>query len=114
MRRRLIVHPAKSSTFSIERDAAFDYARIEFVLGKLPFRPTVRKEATFVLKPIRLYDECPLELCFLKDHAVMSLSYPPCPTRSSGIGMMNFPPRSLYSACCSRISSAKFQVSSRV
>src|SRR2546423_15131610 len=71
MRRRLIVHPAKSSTFSIERDAAFDYARIEFVLGKLPFRPTVRKEATCVLKPIRLYDECPLELCFLKDHTVI-------------------------------------------
>src|SRR2546423_7147333 len=65
------MHPAKGSTFSIERDAAFDYARIELVLGKLPFRPTARKEATFVLKPIRLYDECPLELCFLKDHTVI-------------------------------------------
>lgn len=33
-------------------------------------------------------------------------------SRTSGIGITNFPPFALYSDCCSRISSAKFQVSS--
>src|SRR5262249_40361543 len=37
----------------------------------------------------------------------------PCyTTLTSGIGMMNLPPRRRYSACCSMISSAKFQVRS--
>ena len=58
-----------------------------------------------------------------RDRSSVLLScWPTCGSRTAcrhtmrgwGIGMMKRPPRARYSVCCSRISSAKFQVSSSV
>src|SRR6185436_11058791 len=106
MRCFLIMHSAQGSLLSIEGNITLDQAGFQAIPRKLLFRPAKTKKATFVLELFKLDDKSALKICLLEDHAPGQTVF------TSGMGMMNRPPRCRYSDCCSRISLLKFQVSS--
>ena len=102
----LEMHPSQRSLLLIEGHVALNEGRVEAVLFEFPLTPGSRKEAPFVLMTFGLSKPGGVEFCWEKTHDAQA-------TFTSGIGMMNWPPWSRYFFCWARISSAKFQVSSR-
>src|SRR5688572_1984291 len=115
----LKVHASQGALSTIKRNVRFHQSRIHPPGAKFRLRPTSCEEAALVFKSLDINYQGARQFRVSKDQSV-----PRAPAGAStaisggsttltlGTGIIKRPPRRRYSSCCSKISSAKFQVSS--
>jgi len=66
----LKMHPSQRALFSAEGNIAFHHLSIKAALGEFSARPAAREESAFIIKPLRLYNECPAQISLGKNHSL--------------------------------------------